>query len=537
MRRKSPYHIPLLPLLLCMMTVASCGSRSVMRELESIESILDDSPDSVRSRLDSIDASSLHGESRALYAMLRTQADYKCYVDIPGDSLIREATSYYGIRRRNWRAAMSWYSLGCVYTLQNNDTGAINAYLKSLSLFPDTLTRYYSYAEFKLGNLYKHCSMYNEALSSFGSCLLKSIRLKDSTTISYCNYHIATIHMYRRDTDTIDRVFHNLLSDRNLSDFLRHECLLDISKISLYLHNDADSAIKYARQYLESDYSGYSSDFAAYGILGDAYSLLGYRDSAYSCFNKSVADIADVYTRCNSYRRMYEMASEQCDTAAAGKYAHLYTTMLDSIVGIRSLDRVTSVMIDNDRDRTDRELRAYRKNIVMYSVLYILLFSTIVAVMFSLYFKKERNRREYYISMVDATRQKRLPELRPDAQYGDVLDYCMRRFRLSPSYALLCESSDCTLLNKDEKSAVIHDITVCFAELNALLQGQNANVNVRELYFCILTYIGCDNKIIEDITGLSRSTQRTVKYRLKEKIQTELFQLLFEPEKNEQVFL
>ena len=195
MRRKSPYHILLLPLLLCMMTVASCGSRSVMRELESMESVLDDSPDSVRSRLDSIDASSLHGESRALYAMLRTQADYKCYVDIPGDSLIREATSYYGIRRKNWRAAMSWYSLGCVYTLQNNDTGAINAYLKSLSLFPDTLTRYYSYAEFKLGNLYKHCSMYNEALSSFGSCLLKSIRLKDSTTISYCNYHIATSHM------------------------------------------------------------------------------------------------------------------------------------------------------------------------------------------------------------------------------------------------------------------------------------------------------------------------------------------------------
>lgn len=44
----------------------------------------------------------------ALYAMLKTQIDYKQYRDIPNDSLIRIATDYYGTKYKDYHAAMAW---------------------------------------------------------------------------------------------------------------------------------------------------------------------------------------------------------------------------------------------------------------------------------------------------------------------------------------------------------------------------------------------------------------------------------------------
>ena len=93
-----------------------CGDRSRMRQLERLEAQLDTAPEAVRLALDSSPLGELNGEARALYAILRTQADYKCYVPLTSDTLIRYATDYYNRNRKSYRAAMAWYSLGCVYS-------------------------------------------------------------------------------------------------------------------------------------------------------------------------------------------------------------------------------------------------------------------------------------------------------------------------------------------------------------------------------------------------------------------------------------
>ena len=528
MRRTSLHIILPLVALLWLLASASCSDHSAMRQLEAVEAILDDAPADARARLDSIDASALQGESRALYAMLKTQADYKCYVDISSDSLIREATTYYGTRRKSWRAAMSWYSLGCVHTLQNDDIGAIDAYLKAQSLFPDTLTRYYALTEFNIGQHYDICSMYDEALSAFNASLSNSVRLKDSSTVSYCKYYIATLHLYKGEVATIGREFHSLISDTYLSDLLRAECLLNISKISLYFENETDTAINYVRRYLNSSLNNsVTSEYAAYGILGDAYSNLGNYDSAFYYYDKSVGGNTDIYTLCDSYRHLYELAASKSDTAIATTYSRLYTAAQDSILRIRSSSEVASVIITANRDKADRELREQRKGFMLFSILALLSVITVALTVFALYYRRERDRREYYIRMMDETRHKQLPVLSSNASAGETLSHCQSRFQLTPSYSLLCGNETASSINKSEKSAVIHDITVSFAELNALFQTQDSNVNIREFYYCVLVYIGCENKTIEWITGLSVSTQRTVKCRLKDKMSAEMFELLF----------
>ena len=86
----------LLLVTLCM----GCGGRLSMRQLERLEAQFDTAPDVVRLALDSISLSELNGEARTLYAILRTQADYKCYVPLTTDTLIRYATDYYN--RNYW---------------------------------------------------------------------------------------------------------------------------------------------------------------------------------------------------------------------------------------------------------------------------------------------------------------------------------------------------------------------------------------------------------------------------------------------------
>ena len=77
--------------------------------------------------LDSIDSSTLRGEEAALYALLKTQADYKGYKRLTSDSLPLIATHYYGTRRKTERAALSQYYLGCAYGDMHRDLDAIDA--------------------------------------------------------------------------------------------------------------------------------------------------------------------------------------------------------------------------------------------------------------------------------------------------------------------------------------------------------------------------------------------------------------------------
>ena len=120
-----------------------CGGRRYMPQLERLETQVDSVPHLVAQALDSMPSRRFRGEPRALYALLRTQADYKSFVPITSDSLIRYATDYYDGNRKSNRAAMAWYSLGCVYSEMKDDAAAIEAYLRAQSLFPDTTVRYY----------------------------------------------------------------------------------------------------------------------------------------------------------------------------------------------------------------------------------------------------------------------------------------------------------------------------------------------------------------------------------------------------------
>ena len=148
------------------------------RELARIEQIMETDPAKADSLL-SVIPEPAKARQRALYAILKTQLDYKNYRPVSDLDLIIDATDYYGIRKKDYHAAMAWYSLGCAYSDSNNDMAAIDAYLKAKDLFPDTLIRYYALTEQNLGKHYLNRLMLPEATEQYRLCLANATSHSD----------------------------------------------------------------------------------------------------------------------------------------------------------------------------------------------------------------------------------------------------------------------------------------------------------------------------------------------------------------------
>lgn len=546
MRRKSPYHILLLPLLLCMMTVASCGSRSVMRELESMESVLDDSPDSVRSRLDRIDASSLHGESRALYAMLRTQADYKCYVDIPGDSLIREATSYYGIRRRNWRAAMSWYSLGCVNDENNVESAALDAYLKSCSLFPDTTSKYYALSLQNMADIFLNTGMYDEAERAIQSCLSHPACAKYGKMYYHVLYNLGKIALFRREYTKAESIITSLLSDTLVSDFYRTDALLQLTKIQLYGKDNPQEAVNLCDDLIAA-LDGKRSIGAAFSLKGDSYYMLHQFDSAYVYYTESLDCTEDIYTICSSSRRLSELCMVRGDYEGAQFYAEQYDCLHDSIFNERWIIELDKVRQEHASELASSILHANHQRFVITMVGLILILALLLLLLFE---RRKKAATELIIAKQQDLLQKQKNLMRQEEQlhrstinelqirvrslsendeaarpvlldlYSRKLVACRKVFESTSSGTALAnirisqsESSCCSLTKKD-KTVMIDGLLDTYKDVIQDIFVEIPTINNDDVITILLSSLGCSNNLTAVIMNVTTAAIQKRKYRL-----------------------
>ena len=95
--------------------LSACGNEELMSKLEDVESYLCEAPDSALSVLDSIPEESLSsGKLRAKYALLRSIALDKNYIDVTSDSIIRPAVEYYSRRGSAKERLETYYYRGTI---------------------------------------------------------------------------------------------------------------------------------------------------------------------------------------------------------------------------------------------------------------------------------------------------------------------------------------------------------------------------------------------------------------------------------------
>ena len=156
-----------LPLLLALLT--ACGDpKPVTDALHRAETLMNEYPDSALAVLNTLSPDAMGKEStRALYALLYTQAQDKNYIDVTNDSLITLATDYYRQTDDVRRKFLSFYYRGRVLVNAGNYLDATTCYMEAEQLADEVGDDYLSgllYAE--MGRIYRLYYDYPKSLEA-----------------------------------------------------------------------------------------------------------------------------------------------------------------------------------------------------------------------------------------------------------------------------------------------------------------------------------------------------------------------------------
>ena len=125
-------------------TACSRGDSRASALMDRAESLMEQRPDSALSTLDSITPAALApGEQSARYALLRSMALDKNYIDTTDFSVLQPAIDYYLTKGNPDQKLRTYYYQGRIYQNAGDDDSAMQAFVNALDLqekATDTLT-------------------------------------------------------------------------------------------------------------------------------------------------------------------------------------------------------------------------------------------------------------------------------------------------------------------------------------------------------------------------------------------------------------
>ena len=372
---------------LCM----GCGGRHSMRQLEQLEAQLDSVPHRVQQSLDSIPFATLRGEARALYAILRTQADYKCYEPLTSDSLIRYATDYYNRNRKSYRAAMAWYSLGCVYSDLKNDAAAVEAYLQAQSLFPDTTVRYHRLCYQNLGQHYLRKDMTDEALAAY----MAYHNIAEGCDCLYADIGLARAYIHKKQPEPACEILEKLLQHRDEMDTLSLKTVLfELGKIEYTFSQDYDKADAYFDQVISL--YGVDNINGTYWFKGDIAEFRGQYDAAKHYYEKAMQGDDEVYLQYNCSRSLMYLTLDSAVQPELYGYIKHFEQMGDSINRIERRTEIDDIRTAHAMELHQRELSERHRRFMYRATLFVVCLLAAIAIGLLLL---ERRRKQHYLRL------------------------------------------------------------------------------------------------------------------------------------------
>lgn len=517
-------------LFLCIALVlsVSCGEN---RMLSGIEMILESNPSTADTVLSSMPMP-VYAKNRALYAILKTQADYKLYKPFTSDSLISIATTYYGTRKKDYYAALAWYSQGCVNSEIQNDVAAIDAFIKAKELFPDTLVRYYALTEQYLGKLYLNQMMFNESLENLYGCLNNSLRLHDNVLTTNVRYMIGLNSLYQAHYVEAESHFNTLLKDPQASSLRTRQCYLNLAKIYLHGYEDYNKAMHYIDRYLY-ELKDPAEKGVGYSVKADIFFESGQYDSAYMFYNKSMNCQAEIYTVCDNSGRLAVLSVMRNNTEDAMEYLQMHDMLLDSIYDLRKDIAIEYVIHKHQLSLKENQNAYQHKRLIIISISLLML----IILSYSLMMSYKRNyRANIQIQQLDEVRNNSIEIMKAhilDTPFNDrhisresilnlykgKLDACKDLFRDTHAYSILSSKliNNAYSFELSEKTEIINQISESFIDSILDMNIEISNLNREDIVICILSLLKFNNRFISSFINISESGVRKRKLRLLEK--------------------
>jgi tetratricopeptide (TPR) repeat protein len=535
-------------LLLVVVTLCmGCGGRSRMRQLQALEAQIDSVPHLVRQGLDSIPFATLRGEARALYAILKTQADYKCYVPLTSDTLIRYATNYYNRSRKNYRAAMAWYSLGCVYSEMKDDASAVEAYLQAQSLFPDTTVLYYQLCYQNLGQHYMNKKMPDEALEAY----VAYHNVVDECDHLYADIGLAQAYIHKKQPERAREILQGLLQYRAEMDTLSFGTVLfDLGKIEYTFSKDYDKADEYFNQLIAL--YGVDQVDATYWFKGSIAESRENSDTARYYYELAMQGYDEIYLQYNCARSLLYLTLDSVAQPELHGYIKRFEQASDSINRIERRSEIDEIRTAHQMELQQREL-AERHRAFIYIIVFAIVCLLAVIIIGILLF--EYRRKQYYLRLQrelqrnqariykmyqsieekrdngSLTREKMLEIYRDNLSKNIVLfkeeRWAVRLQQLSEQ-----RSKDIPPFTIKEREQLADVLERCFINVITNLRDeatrQKSRLSAEDIHLCLLLSLGYSIGVIREcLAASSDDVVRKRRVRLAGKLPEDILLLLF----------
>ena len=528
---------------LCM----GCGGRNRMRQLEQLEAQIDSVPHLVRQGLDSIPFATLRGEARALYAILRTQADYKCYVPLTTDTLIRYATDYYNRNRKSYRAAMAWYSLGCVYSDMKDDASAVEAYLQAQSLFPDTTVRYHRLCYQNIGRHYLRRNMLDEALSAYTAYH----DVTDGYAHLYADIGLAQAYIHKKQPKQARGILEKLLSYREEIDTLSLKTILfELGKIEYTFFKDYEKAEVYFNQVI----AVYGADKvnATYWFKGSIAESRENSDTARYYYELAMQGYDEIYLQYNCARSLLYLTLDTVAQPELYGYIKRFEQASDSINRIERRSEIDEIRTAHQMELQQREL-AERHRAFIYIIVFAIVCLLAVIIIGILLF--EYRRKQYYLRLQRELQRNQariykmyqsIEEKRDNGSLTREKMLEIYRDNLSKNIALFKEERWAVRLQQlsEQRSKDIPPFTIkereqlsdvlerCFINVITNLRDeatrQKSRLSAEDIHLCLLLSLGYSIGVIREcLAASSDDVVRKRRVRLAGKLPEDILLLLF----------
>jgi tetratricopeptide (TPR) repeat protein len=519
-------------LLMVAVGLSSCRHADVHDALLRAEALMETDPHAARAVLDSLsDHCSLitdHFSQRdaALYALLKTQADYKCNVRLTSDSLPLVATNYYGTKRKTQHAALAQHYLGCTYLDIHRDLDAIEAQLRATTLFPDTTNKYFANSLFELGLLYSKHYMVDSAWVAFGRYRRTEACNSDSVNIGYADYYMGALALYHDDDELTDSLFQCVLNNTKTTNYNRFTTYFQLAKLRFYHQHDTEGALAYLEK--TGNYFG-EENSALLMLKADILAQQQQPATAYEYYKKALQNTSDIYVQCTSYEGLASVAPLLNKPDSTRYFIDQYKGLLDSIYTMNKQREITEIKDKHIVEIHDQQMRARNMRLRLGVGIFIVL---LLSAFFITFLLIDRKRKKRYLQAQEELRQANVEVLRAqvdeqpadlDALYRKKLAACQNLFRRTPSARLLLVPP--ASLTAAQRQTLMDDLTRSFVDIMLDVKNASNAVNDQELMYCILSSLQCSTAQMAELLNTTESTLRSRKARLKEKMPDNLHAL------------
>lgn len=503
-----------LSVLLCM----SCR-HDEDRILSRIEQFIQtDDTESAIEIIDSLDETTFSQESRARYITLKTIAYAKNGYEFENDSIISATADLYNPFRKNLHAALSHYAKGLVEVQLDRTAMASDAFTKAIHLFPDTTNRCFAVSQSKLGVIYIQNGLYSKANDILQRARVNYVYQADSESVAYTDYLIALSNLSARKYGLAEQQFTALLSNPNLTEPTRNSCNLHLAKLFFYRDSNIGKSLSLTNQYI----AGCSDDIepaSGYSLKGQIYYSILQNDSAYENLRKSVSMAAgNLTTLCIDYKCLRDLCVRMKNYNAAVGFSRQYESLNDSIHRKSLGEEIVRKDIEYTNQIVLQKINATRRiQVLALSLVLIALIASVTMLILrkKLVFKSD------YIERNDRYIIEKSEDI-PSDNIEQILESSVRSFMDTASFKTLTEThASGAQLSSDDRDMICHDISVHFYKVILKIQEESGKINRNELMlFCCLAS-GLSSETISDLLCTSRSNLRSMKSRMKSKLNPE----------------